>query len=154
MDEVRGKAAVNINQAFQVYSMAIIAILLAPMLFSTVYMVYGYVNNTIIDLSDHSIRLVFVLFSILGFGFYFLIIEIYLIYSFAISINKLTKINILKGAISLIISFLIFSGIEILIFLCTITENWLLLLLITLVLIMPYFYIIYLKIKYRNKRSI
>lgn len=153
MDYKSRKTYLNINKAFRVFSIAIIVSMLIPMIFSTGYMLYGFINNKIIDLSDHSIRLLFVIFGMVSYAIYFLIIEIYIIYSIIETKKTLEEKITVKHIILFIMLFLIFSIIQVLIILCAINENWLLLFMITLVLLLPYFYLIVKKIKIEGGRE-
>jgi|SRR5690554_1042248 len=141
----------KLNKDFKVYSIAIIIGLLTPMLFSTIFVFSGIINNKMIDFSDHGIRLLVALFSILSYASFFLIMEIYIIYRY-IKSKKASDRNLLTKNILLIILIVsVFSIIEAFLLFCAISENWILLFSFTLILLLPYIYICVKRMKLKKE---
>ena len=127
-----------IKKDFKVYSLAIITSLLIPLILSALLVFNGFFNNKIIELNDHSIRMLVMIYSMLSYFAFFLIIEIYFILRF-MNLKKLAGKKIQsKHIFVFILIHLLMSTYQILLLINSISENWINLLILSIVLLFPY----------------
>ena len=152
MTDIKSKLNLNVDCFFKAYSIAIIVGALIFMVFSTGYILDGFLNSKIIDLSDHSIRLLFFIVSMVSFAAFSLIIEVYVIYSYVKTIKKVEEKITVKDIIFLIILHFTFSIYQLILIILGLLKLFVVLLIIAFLLLLPYAYLLIRKIKMRRTR--
>ena len=124
-----------------IFSISIIAGVLIPMLITFTSVIFLYVFNEMIDFGNHSIRLLFILVLLFSYEVYFRVNEVWHVYK---SIKKL-KLNNQKITIKNILIFImihmIFSLLTILLMILYISNNYILIIVSSILLLTPYVYL-------------
>lgn len=150
----------DVNKAFIAFSTSIIVSILIPIIWTIVYIIKGYNIFNNIDFSDHSTQAILVMHYIISSSVYLLGIEIYLIYSFCSFILAKKKLegrtsvkHIILFVLLTIIILLIFGQIQWFLFFNAISEGWGFISLFTILILLPYFYLIVKKIQIKRGRK-
>lgn len=137
----------NVKRDFKIFSIAIISGLLVPMIISTVFLFYRFIHNRNIELADHSIRLLVIVFTMLSYVVFFGILETYIIYRFFKNKKLLGERVKAKNILLFVLLHTVFTSYQLILLIYSISENWITLFLLTLVLLLPYLFVVIKRIK-------
>ena len=124
-----------------IFSVSIIAGVLIPMLITFTSVIFLYVFNEMVDFGNHSIRLLFILVLFFSYEVYFRVNEVWHVYK---SIKKLKLNNqkiTIKNILIYIMIHMIFSLLTILLMILYISNNYILIIVSSILLLTPYVYL-------------
>lgn len=124
-----------------IFSISIIAGVLIPMLITFASVIFLYVFNEMVDFGNHSIRLLFILVLFFSYEVYFRVNEVWHVYK---SIKKLKLNNqkiTIKNILIYIMIHMIFSLLTILLMILYISNNYILIIVSSILLLTPYVYL-------------
>lgn len=131
----------KIKKDKKIFNISIIAGVLIPMLITFITVIFLYVFNKMVDFSNHSIRLLFILILFISYEIYFRVNEVWYIYK---NIKKMKLNNqqiTIKNILIYIMIHIIFSLLTILFLILYISNNYILIILCSILLLAPYVYL-------------